>query len=104
MAEQSRVRVGLTWDVCDYTGQLGVFDHLTIDLDLVVEGPLGAGAELKANPSMVDNYEMLDFNALAIGTWKIRIQAPRWQGCNDLGVGTRRTHYAVAFDRTPFAE
>lgn len=111
-----RVRIALTWDVCPYSASVGLYDHLTIDLDLVVEGPPrsdGTPSFFKANPSIADNYEVLDFTATSSGQGKIRIQAPRWSGCADLGpsvVGSavqaslpgtpRRTFYSLAYDIT----
>jgi hypothetical protein len=79
-----RVRVVLAWDQCP---GYDIFDpDLTVDLDLAVKTPnhLGFPFPTKVthtNPSFSDNWEVVEFVALASGTVEVIVSASRFETC-----------------------
>ena len=84
------VRVILAWDQCENTS-LFIDDALLADLDLVVTG----AGQAWTNPSLVDNWEGVQFVAPATGEYRTRVHVSRWDPCGT--TGGRETHVALAW-------
>jgi hypothetical protein len=94
------VRVVMAWDQCP--GYNITQPELNVDFDMVVEGP-GKIPALRPhyfNLSAVDNYEVVEFVALAGGTHSIKVSAPNWSPCAAEG-GLRQARLALAWTKQP---
>lgn len=89
------VRVALAWDQCPDVQ--AATPALSTDLDLLVVGPGAMPEQIKANTSLVDNYEAVHFIASDDGPYVIHVHASRWDACR---VGFK-TFVAVAWDAQP---
>jgi hypothetical protein len=84
------VRVVLAWDQCADTATF-MPDGLLADLDLIVTG----AGQVWTNPSLVDNWEAVQFVAPTSAQYEVRVHASRWDPCGS--AEARETHVALAW-------
>jgi Subtilase family len=86
-----KVRVVMTYDHCQVE-TVSMPERLQADLDLIVYG----NGVVRSNNSHVDNTEIVEFTATEQTGISMRVRAQYWDPCFD---GSRKTHFAIAWDR-----
>jgi hypothetical protein len=98
VAANERVRVVLAWDQCP--GYNSTDPQLTVDLNLAVVAPGYPSAVVHTNPSLVDNWEVVEFFTGKAGTVTVAVSASRFGACAADG-NTQVVPMAIAWTKEP---